>query len=144
MIDIDGSFGEGGGQILRTSLTLALLTGRAFRLRNVRARAVIGLGAAALVLATSITGWVRLYTTDNSAIFAITDMVRNTMPSCATLAVTGDSDRFGYLLPGNQVAMIATGEAATSSITMVYQGIMISDSSRGSVMAMLSSPKAPW
>src|SRR5947209_18659332 len=38
MIDIDGSFGEGGGQILRSSLTLALLTGQAFRLRNVRAR----------------------------------------------------------------------------------------------------------
>lgn len=38
MIDIDGSFGEGGGPILRSSLTLALLTGQAFRLRNVRAR----------------------------------------------------------------------------------------------------------
>src|SRR3954469_10549526 len=38
MIDLDGSFGEGGGQILRSSLTLALLTGQAFRLRNVRAR----------------------------------------------------------------------------------------------------------
>src|SRR3954451_10364472 len=37
MLEIDGSFGEGGGQILRSSLTLALLTGRAFRLRNVRA-----------------------------------------------------------------------------------------------------------
>ena len=38
MIDIDGSFGEGGGQILRSSLTLALLTGQAFRLRNIRAK----------------------------------------------------------------------------------------------------------
>jgi RNA 3'-terminal phosphate cyclase (ATP) len=38
MIDIDGSFGEGGGQILRSSLTLALMTGQAFRLRNIRAR----------------------------------------------------------------------------------------------------------
>ena len=34
---LDGSFGEGGGQILRTSLTLSALTGRAFRLRNIRA-----------------------------------------------------------------------------------------------------------
>src|SRR5437588_2459730 len=40
MIDLDGSFGEGGGQILRSSLTLALLTGQSFRLRNVRARRV--------------------------------------------------------------------------------------------------------
>src|SRR5262245_42112902 len=38
MIDIDGSFGEGGGQILRSSLALALLTGQGFRLRNIRAR----------------------------------------------------------------------------------------------------------
>jgi RNA 3'-terminal phosphate cyclase (ATP) len=38
MIDIDGSFGEGGGQILRTSLALSLITGRPFHLRNLRAR----------------------------------------------------------------------------------------------------------
>jgi RNA 3'-phosphate cyclase len=37
MLEIDGSLGEGGGQILRTSLALSLLTGRAFHLRNVRA-----------------------------------------------------------------------------------------------------------
>jgi RNA 3'-terminal phosphate cyclase (ATP) len=37
LLELDGSFGEGGGQILRTSLTLALLTGRGFHLRNVRA-----------------------------------------------------------------------------------------------------------
>jgi RNA 3'-terminal phosphate cyclase (ATP) len=37
LIDIDGSFGEGGGQILRSSLALSLLTGKPFRLRNIRA-----------------------------------------------------------------------------------------------------------
>jgi RNA 3'-terminal phosphate cyclase (ATP) len=37
-IDIDGSFGEGGGQVLRTSLALSLLTGKPFHLSNVRAR----------------------------------------------------------------------------------------------------------
>jgi RNA 3'-terminal phosphate cyclase (ATP) len=37
MIDIDGSFGEGGGQILRTSLALSIVTGQAFRIRNIRA-----------------------------------------------------------------------------------------------------------
>lgn len=36
-IELDGSFGEGGGQILRSSLALSLLTGRPFHLRNVRA-----------------------------------------------------------------------------------------------------------
>lgn len=38
VVEIDGSFGEGGGQILRTSLALSLETGRPFHLRNVRAR----------------------------------------------------------------------------------------------------------
>lgn len=37
MIEIDGSLGEGGGQILRSALSLSLATGRAFRIRNVRA-----------------------------------------------------------------------------------------------------------
>jgi RNA 3'-terminal phosphate cyclase (ATP) len=37
MLSIDGSFGEGGGQIIRTSLALALVTGKAFRVYNVRA-----------------------------------------------------------------------------------------------------------
>ncbi|MDB6068038.1 MAG: rtcA [Pedosphaera sp.] len=37
MIIIDGSQGEGGGQILRTSLALSLVTGQPFRLEHVRA-----------------------------------------------------------------------------------------------------------
>lgn len=36
-IDIDGSSGEGGGQILRTSLSLSLVTGQPFVLHNIRA-----------------------------------------------------------------------------------------------------------
>jgi RNA 3'-terminal phosphate cyclase (ATP) len=36
-IELDGSFGEGGGQILRTSLALSLITGKPFHLRKVRA-----------------------------------------------------------------------------------------------------------
>jgi RNA 3'-phosphate cyclase len=37
MIELDGSLGEGGGQILRSSLALSLLTGQPFHLRNIRA-----------------------------------------------------------------------------------------------------------
>jgi RNA 3'-terminal phosphate cyclase (ATP) len=37
MIRLDGAMGEGGGQVLRSALTLALLTGKAFELINVRA-----------------------------------------------------------------------------------------------------------
>jgi RNA 3'-terminal phosphate cyclase (ATP) len=35
---MEGSFGEGGGQIIRTSLSLAVITGRAVEIRNIRAR----------------------------------------------------------------------------------------------------------
>ena len=38
LIIINGADGEGGGQILRTALTLSLITGRGFRIDNIRAR----------------------------------------------------------------------------------------------------------
>ncbi len=37
MVEIDGAFGEGGGQILRTSLTLAALTGKPLQMHHIRA-----------------------------------------------------------------------------------------------------------
>lgn len=45
MIELDGALGEGGGGIVRTSLSMALVTGTALRIRNVRAgRKEPGLG----------------------------------------------------------------------------------------------------
>jgi RNA 3'-terminal phosphate cyclase (ATP) len=38
MMILNGSQGEGGGQILRTSLALSLVTGKPFRLENIRAK----------------------------------------------------------------------------------------------------------
>jgi RNA 3'-phosphate cyclase len=37
MIEYDGSFGEGGGQVIRSSLALSLITGKPFHLYNLRA-----------------------------------------------------------------------------------------------------------
>jgi RNA 3'-terminal phosphate cyclase (ATP) len=37
MIEIDGSTGEGGGQILRSALSLSICTGQPFRIANIRA-----------------------------------------------------------------------------------------------------------
>lgn len=62
---IDGSHGEGGGQVLRTSLTLALLTGRAVRIEHIRAgrekpglrpQHLTGVRAAAAVCGASLEG----------------------------------------------------------------------------------------
>ncbi|HKP58560.1 MAG TPA: RNA 3'-terminal phosphate cyclase [Polyangiales bacterium] len=38
MLTIDGSLGEGGGQVLRTSLALAAVTGKPFRIERIRAK----------------------------------------------------------------------------------------------------------
>ena len=49
-LTIDGSIGEGGGQILRTALALSIVTGQTFRMENIRAnRAKPGLQAQHLV-----------------------------------------------------------------------------------------------
>lgn len=65
MIEIDGSFGEGGGQIIRSSLALAAVTGRAFSINNIRAgrkksglkrQHVVGVKAAAQICDAKVTG----------------------------------------------------------------------------------------
>jgi RNA 3'-terminal phosphate cyclase (ATP) len=38
VLEIDGAYGEGGGQLVRTAAALAAITGRAIRVRSVRAR----------------------------------------------------------------------------------------------------------
>jgi RNA 3'-terminal phosphate cyclase (ATP) len=46
MIEIDGSMGEGGGQVLRSALSASLITGIGFRIKNIRSRrSRPGLGA---------------------------------------------------------------------------------------------------
>ena len=37
MIEVDGSFGEGGGQIIRTAVALSAITGEPVEIRNIRA-----------------------------------------------------------------------------------------------------------
>ena len=38
MIEIDGALGEGGGQVLRSALTLSIITKQAVQIKNIRAR----------------------------------------------------------------------------------------------------------
>ena len=38
MLEIDGAYGEGGGQLLRTAVALSAITGRAIRVGNIRAK----------------------------------------------------------------------------------------------------------
>ncbi len=57
MIEIDGPQGEGGGQVLRSSLTLSMITGQPFRMVNIRAgRAKPGLMRQHLVAVQAAAG----------------------------------------------------------------------------------------
>ncbi len=65
LLVIDGSQGEGGGQILRTALAMSLVTGRPFRIEGIRARRpkpgllrqhLTAVQAAAQVGGASVTG----------------------------------------------------------------------------------------
>lgn len=65
LVEIDGSYGEGGGQIIRTCLSLSAITGRPVELRNVRAgrekpglkaQQLAAVRAAASICAAEVTG----------------------------------------------------------------------------------------
>ncbi|NIA00329.1 RNA 3'-terminal phosphate cyclase [Massilia sp. CCM 8734] len=57
MIELDGAVGEGGGQILRSALTLSMITGQAFCIKNIRAgRKKPGLLRQHLVAVQAATG----------------------------------------------------------------------------------------
>lgn len=60
MIVIDGSEGEGGGQILRTALSLAMVTGQPFRIDKIRARrskpGILRQHLTAIQAATAVSG----------------------------------------------------------------------------------------
>lgn len=65
VLTLEGSQGEGGGQILRTALSLSMITGRPFRLTNIRAgrpnpgllpQHLSAVRAAAIVSGASVSG----------------------------------------------------------------------------------------
>ncbi len=65
MIELDGATGEGGGQILRSALTLSMITGRAFRITAIRANRskpglmrqhLVAVQAAAKISGASLSG----------------------------------------------------------------------------------------
>ncbi|MFC5993594.1 ArnT family glycosyltransferase [Pseudonocardia hispaniensis] len=106
------------GSVLAADAALARLAAGRGRTSSRIPRALAGVMAIGVltvaVLGSSLGGWVRLYASDNNGVFALADDVRSRFPACAALAVTGDPDKYSYLMPGHPVAAFATGEGAQS------------------------------
>ena len=99
MIVIDGSEGEGGGQVLRTALSLSLVTGQPFRIENIRAN-------------RSRAGVMRQHVTAVEAACAIGGT------ECEELAVGASTLSFtpGKVKPGEQ--HFAVGTAGSTSLVL--------------------------
>jgi RNA 3'-terminal phosphate cyclase (ATP) len=110
MLTIDGSEGEGGGQMLRTSLSLSLLTGQPFRFVNLRAR-------------RSKPGLMRQHLTALQAAAALSNA-----------SVEGDSVgaqevtfRPGSVRPGDYSFAVGTAGSTTLVLQTILPALMLSD-----------------
>jgi RNA 3'-terminal phosphate cyclase (ATP) len=111
MIEINGAQGEGGGQIVRSSLALSLLTGKSFQLSNLRA-------------GRKKPGLKRQHLTAVKAAAEVSDAI-----------VTGDeigskaiSFQPGTLKPGKYCFEISTAGSITLVLQTVLPALMIADS----------------
>ncbi|MFT3695389.1 MAG: RNA 3'-terminal phosphate cyclase [Kofleriaceae bacterium] len=108
-VDIDGSLGEGGGQVLRTSLALAIITKRKLRMKRIRAgRKKPGLQHQHLAC---VKAAVRL---SNG---------RATAPGGAELAVNGQELEF---IPGDGISPVIEIDIGTAgSTTLLIQTVLV-------------------
>jgi len=107
MIAIDGSEGEGGGQILRTSLALSLVTGQPFRMERIRAR-------------RQKSGLLRQHLTAVEA----ARTVGSAEASGATLSSQVLEFRPGPVTPGNYRFAVGTAGSATLVLQTVLPSLL--------------------
>jgi RNA 3'-terminal phosphate cyclase (ATP) len=110
MITIDGSQGEGGGQILRTSLALSMVTGKPFRIDKIRAgRAKPGL--------------MRQHLT---AVQAATTVCEAGVEGAA-IGSTSLTFNPGKVKPGDYSFVIGTAGSVTLVLQTILPALMIAD-----------------
>jgi RNA 3'-terminal phosphate cyclase (ATP) len=110
MIVIDGSEGEGGGQVLRTALALSLVTGKPFRIEKIRAN-------------RSRTGVMRQHVTAVEAACAIGGT------ECEELAVGASELGFtpGSVVPGEHRFAVGTAGSTSLVLQTVLPPLMLAD-----------------
>jgi len=125
LLTLDGATGEGGGQILRTALTLALVTGTPFRIERIRAnRPQPGLQRQHLA---SVEAAMR---------------VSGARVGGAALGATAMSFEPGPLKPGNYSFSIATAGSATLVLQTILPALMLGSSP--SRLALEGGTHNPW
>jgi len=108
VIEIDGSYGEGGGQILRTSLTLSILTGKPLRIYRIRAgRKEPGLKPQHLMSAHAVT------------------QISGGKLIGAELGSTELLFYPGTIRPGNYTLDVASVKASAGATTLIFQTIFL-------------------
>jgi RNA 3'-terminal phosphate cyclase (ATP) len=110
MITIDGSIGEGGGQILRTSLALSLITGKSFRIEKIRA-------------GRRTPGLLRQHLTSVNA----AAQIGNAETSGAAIGSGQLTFVPGEITPGEYGFAIGTAGSTTLVLQTVLPALMISD-----------------
>ncbi len=110
MIIIDGSEGEGGGQVLRTALSLSLVTGKPFRIEKIRAN-------------RSRPGVMRQHVTAVEAACAIGD------GECEALAVGASELGFtpGKVKPGEHRFAVGTAGSTSLVLQTILPPLMLAD-----------------
>ena len=125
MITIDGSKGEGGGQILRTALTLSLATGRACRIDNIRG-------------ARPKPGLLRQHLTAVNAAAAIGGArVEGAEPGSRTLTFSP-----GAITPGDYTFAVGTAGSATLVLQTVLVPLLLAPGT--STLTLEGGTHNPW
>jgi RNA 3'-terminal phosphate cyclase (ATP) len=111
ILTIDGSFGEGGGQVLRSSLAMSLVTGRPFAIENIRA-------------GRKKPGLMRQHLT---AVCAAAD-VSHAEVAGATIGSRRLEFRPGTVTPGNYKFSVGTAGSTTLVLQTVLPALMLAES----------------
>src|ERR1700749_1235704 len=127
MIEIDGSVGEGGGQILRTSLALSRCTGQAFTLARIRAR-------------RAKPGLMRQHLTCVQAAAAVSGTrVQGAELGAGTLVFEP-----GAVKPGDYAFSVGTAGSCTLVLQTVWPALMLAEApSRLTLAGGTHNPMAP-
>jgi RNA 3'-phosphate cyclase len=125
MIEIDGSMGEGGGQVLRTSLTMSVMAGEAFRISKIRAgRKIPGLRPQHLKAVEAAAA------------------ICNGKVEGAALGSTEMVFKPGELRPGKFVFTIQTAGSATLVLQTIF--LPLSVSMGPSTVIIAGGTHVPW